>query len=604
MNQINSANKTNIILAVQLGHNSTAALGIDGEIVAVVSQEKIDNIKNSSAFPSGAILECLKIAHLNSNEITEIVVAGNNLHYSSFNESNLKDQITANDLLNFLEIYNSFLKRNIRKLYKFDYVKQPLLFLKEIIQRRENKKSLYLLKKRLNTLGIKTKNITSTEHHLCHARSALSSSNMATKCDQILVITVDGMGDKTSSSISTSNSNFNLKKIAETDISNSLGLIYSETTRFLGMKQMEHEYKVMGLAPYAKSYYLNTYNKIFKNLIKINRKNNLQLHSNIHTADTFYYLQKKAIGERFDNIAASVQKLTEEVIIKLVQNAIRKTSIKNICVGGGVFMNVKLNKRLNELNEINNIFFMPSCGDESNPIGAIYDAFYKKGIKAKPLKDLYLGRSYANSEIKSYLEEEQINDKFRVSFIPNIEEKIAELLADCKVVARFKGRYEWGARSLGNRAILGHPSFMKSFYEINDQIKVRDFWMPFAPSILKENADEYLENYNPNKYEPKHMINAYLATKKGRIDLIAAIHQSDKTLRPQIVTKEDNFNYHKLITYFKKATGIGGLLNTSFNLHGYPLVASPKQAFFTFKNSGLRYLAMENYLIEKTNSSF
>ena len=188
-------------------------------------------------------------------------------------------------------------------------------------------------------------------------------------------------------------------------------------------------------------------------------------------------------------------------------------------------------------------------------------------------------------------------NSYKIEYFEDIEIKIAQLLSEYKVVARFWDRCEWGARSLGNRAILGNPSDMKTFYEINDMIKKRDFWMPFAPSILKEDSNLYVRN--PKNIDAPYMILALEATKLAKTHLKAALHQADHTLRPQFVDKEMNPYYYKLISSFKELTGIGGILNTSFNLHGYPLVGSLEQAIFTFENSGLNYLALQNYLVSK-----
>jgi carbamoyltransferase len=259
-------------------------------------------------------------------------------------------------------------------------------------------------------------------------------------------------------------------------------------------------------------------------------------------------------------------------------------------------MNVKLNQKIALLDEVKEAYFMPSCGDESNPIGAAF-YLYKQKTKNNPLpfKDVFFGVKFENDDAKKFLR--TYENRYKIEYYENIEEKIAKLLADFNVVARFWGRCEWGARSLGNRAILGNPSDMKTFYEINDMIKKRDFWMPFAPSILKEDADLYIKN--PKKLEAPYMILGFDSTELAKVHLKAAMHQADHTLRPQLVDKETNPHYHKVISEFKKITGIGGILNTSFNLHGYPLVGNLEQALFTFENSGLKYLAIQNYLVSK-----
>lgn len=358
------------------------------------------------------------------------------------------------------------------------------------------------------------------------------------------------------------------------------------------MKPLEHEYKVMGLAAYSdRKYFEQTKKDIFNALFWLE---GLEFRSSIPSHMFEYYLKDKIPYHRFDNIAGALQDLLEEKVIEWIKKAINKTGIHNIYTGGGVFMNVKLNKKIQELEEVDNVHFMPSCGDESTPIGA---AYYLYNEEKKSFKNIYFGISYSNDEIKNFIKEENLEKKYEICFYEDIELEIAKLLSEYKVVARFRDRNEWGARSLGNRAILGRPDKMETFFEINDRIKQRDFWMPFAPTMLDKYSHLYL--INPKNIEAPYMITAFDSTDLGREKFKAAVHQRDKTLRAQILTKEFNEKYYYLIEKFYEITRIGGVLNTSFNLHGYPLVATPKQALFTFENSDLEYLALENYLIRK-----
>ncbi|MEW6070483.1 MAG: carbamoyltransferase C-terminal domain-containing protein, partial [Candidatus Thermoplasmatota archaeon] len=289
----------------------------------------------------------------------------------------------------------------------------------------------------------------------------------------------------------------------------------------------------------------------------------------------------------------------EERVTAWIRAAIVKTGIRRIFTGGGVFMNVKLNKRIQEMEEVEEVFFMPSCGDESNPIGAAYAVAAEKGIQTQPLDNLYLGIWYSEQKIREFIDANKLDERYRVTKPDDIEETIAELIANRQIVARFSGKCEWGARSLGNRAILAHPSHMESFYTVNDLIKCRDFWMPFAPTILDTAADKYLVGYDSKKVEAPYMITAFQATDIGVKELRAALHQGDHTLRPQILTEKANPDYYRLLKAFEARTGVGAVLNTSFNLHGYPLVATPQQALMTFEKSGLKHLALGPFLISK-----
>ena len=262
-------------------------------------------------------------------------------------------------------------------------------------------------------------------------------------------------------------------------------------------------------------------------------------------------------------------------------------------------MNVKLNRRIQEISGLECVGFMPSCGDESNPIGACYDFAISQGQNPLPLRNLYLGVSYSDSEIHALLQRDGLPEKYMIEHVPDMEDRISCLLSQREIVARFAGRCEWGARSLGNRAILAHPGHMESFYTVNDYIKSRDFWMPFAPSIIDTAAPKYLQGYDPSLVKAPHMITAFSASELGVQHLRAALHQGDHTLRPQVVEQADSPDYYRLIKCFEQKTGVGAVLNTSFNLHGYPLVATPEQALFTLEKSGLKHLALGNYLISK-----
>jgi carbamoyltransferase len=574
------------ILSLQLGHNATVGLydTEKGEFLEVVSQEKFDNIKNSSVFPIDAINYVISKYKLNQVDL-KIIIAGKYVY--------------PNQIVESINTENSQ-QSKIRILYRYLELKTNWKIFDLINEYRMKKfarKGYDELIKKLKSLGFNTDNIYMVEHHNCHTYSPIALYGDNNK--EWLIFTMDGMGDGTFASISIYR-NGNIEKIVECHQKYSIGLIYSNTTKFLGMKVLEHEYKVMGLAAYAKEkYFMKTYEKIFKDIIWID-KNSLQFYGRFPVYRFDLYLKEKALYERFDNIAGALQYFTEKLVLEWIKEAIKKTGIKNIMISGGVFMNVKLNQKIMELDEAEEVFFMPSCGDESNVFGATA-YFVKNELKQKMKRQfsIYLGMEYSNEEIKKFIQEKKLGEKYRVQYIPEIERKIAELLSQFKVVARFAGRTEFGARSLGNRAILANPSDMKSFYMVNDQIKARDFWMPFAPSVLDRYAGIYFKNFDLNKNMPYYMIVTYDTTNEFQEKCRAAMHQGDKTARPQIVTKEINLKYYKILEEFEKLTGIGAVLNTSLNIHGYPLVGILEQALFTFENSGLKYMALENWLISK-----
>jgi carbamoyltransferase len=306
---------------------------------------------------------------------------------------------------------------------------------------------------------------------------------------------------------------------------------------------------------------------------------------------------------RFDWIAGAIQKLTEEVLVKWIQRAIETTGIRNVCLGGGVFMNVKANSQIMYETPVEELRICPSAGDESTAIGSAYHGYKmlceQNSIEfnPRPIPNLYLGPSYCEEEIGSAIEETGLRKKYIVESIEDMTDQVAGLLAKGKIVARFSGRMEFGARALGNRSILADPSNMEIVKVLNKQIKQRDFWMPFAPTILEERQHDYIQN--PKQIEAPHMVLAFNTNRLAWKELRAALHPYDNTCRPQILNEHSNKEYYDLVKKFEAITGIGGILNTSFNLHGEPIVCSPKDAIQTFENSGLGYLALGNFLISK-----
>jgi len=526
------------ILTLHLGHNASALLVQNACVTGAVSQERFNNTKNADQFPDDAIGWLLGRGNIGYADLDRVGVCG----------------LTHADI------------------------------------------DLALLKAKLAAYGVSPDKIVCLDHHECHAYSPVA---FYPKVDSSwLVFTADNEGDGISSTISTWDGK-ELKRLAASTPSASLGYLYGLTTEFMGMKMGEHEYKVMGLAAYAKPDSFNdAYEKIFKDILALDNENPLMFISQFSLTDTLEYLKKRAVcGVRFDHLAGALQHCLEENVLQWVRNAIKQTGLTQVMTGGSVFMNVKLNKRIREMPEVSSVRFMPSCGDESLPIGAAYVLCKHLGIDLAPLLNLYQGQSYTDDEIEVFLREHPQRDLFTIARCADMALTIADMLAEHKVVARFAGRAEFGARSLGNRAILAHPSDMRSFYTVNDHIKARDFWMPFAPTILDIDAPRYLDI--SEAVTAPYMIDAFETKLEGREALCAALHQGDKTVRPQILTRDANPAFYKVIECFKAKTGLGGVLNTSLNLHGSPLAATPERAVSTLLNSGLNYLAMGTWLISK-----
>jgi len=553
----------------------------------------VDNIKNSCAFPAGAIGAVLASRDISVDAIDEVAIAGREVFPSRcyaylFNSEN--------------RIEHAPLVRVARRMeLAFPGRALPWLFstLRKGRRRALLAEGLHELETRLSTVGLGTKPRTHIEHHECHARAAFHSLDRTYGQDPALILTLDGSGDRLCSTVTRFNPKLGWERLAATPASASIGGIYSLTTRFLGMKILEHEYKVMGLAPYSHGRHLEAYRRIFAPVLDLDAQEPLRFSTAFDTSRFLEYLVRNAMGTRFDHLAGALQHLLEERVTAWVRAAIVRTGTRRVFTGGGVFMNVKLNKRIQELEEVEQAFFMPSCGDESNAIGAAYALAVARGVVVRPLRDLYLGLEYSDREIDGFIARHGLRARYRVLRLDEPEERIATLLANGQVVARFAGRGEWGARSLGNRAILAHPRYLETAYEVNHLIKARDFWMPFAPTILDTAAGRYLEGYDAKKVEAPYMITAFGATPLALEHLRGAMHQGDQTIRPQVLTEDANPSYYRLIKAFERRTGVGGILNTSLNLHGEPLAGTLDQALMTFERSGLRHLVLETFLISK-----
>ncbi|MFZ5868047.1 MAG: carbamoyltransferase C-terminal domain-containing protein, partial [Thermodesulfobacteriota bacterium] len=293
----------------------------------------------------------------------------------------------------------------------------------------------------------------------------------------------------------------------------------------------------------------------------------------------------------------------EELLVQWVVNAVRETGIHQVALSGGVFMNVKANKRILELPEVHSLFIFPSCGDESNSIGAAYLLHAQSRLEQNhpvnidPLGPFYLGGAFTDDEVEQAVRSYRPASRFRSRYIQDIEKLTAETIAAGHVVARAKGRMEFGARALGNRSILARPESSHVVQTINRMVKNRDFWMPFAPSVLAERAEDYY--VKPKPFFSPYMIIAFDTRPEVRDKFPAAQHPYDRTARPQEVTEDWNPEYYGLLKYYEELTGEGIVLNTSFNLHGHPIVYRPEEALKVFDNSGLPFMALGNWWLWK-----
>lgn len=587
-----------IILGIHDGHNCGASLFKNGALMIAISEEKITRNKNEYGYPEKSISKCLKFANIKKEQIDYVAVSTKYLPPKYFLvkrnttfkiEDYLKEQnnywfpkIYKNKKISYLSVF----KNKIISSKKFLYDKKFFKNEDDVIGMQKARKKL--ISKRLN---INENKIEFFDHHECHANYGYYGSE--NKINKVIVVTSDGGGDNTNGSIWIGIKGKKLVEKYRTNICN-IGRIYRYITLILGMKPTEHEFKVMGMAGYGvdKTNFYEKAVRIFEETLGVN---GIKFKYNYRPKDNFFYFKKKLDGLRFDTISVALQKYTENLLLKWFKNISKKYNCKNFIFSGGVAQNIKATKLILDDKNINSIFIPPGPGDESLSIGAGYSKLSRLGINKNKITNIinpYVGVSFSQDDL------EFIKKIKNIKITKSNNKKIAKLLAKGEVVARFSlQNNEFGPRALGNRSILADPRKADILNIINKKIKVRDFWMPFAPSVIDKDLKKFF--VIKKNHKPYFMTIACDTTPLGKKVIPAAVHPFDKTARPQLVSKNNNKDYYDLICQFKKITGIGVLLNTSFNLHGEPIVFTPIDAIKTLKNSGLKYLYIGNYLVEK-----
>jgi len=583
-----------IVLGINETHCATAAVLRDGRIVGCASEERFTRLKNDAGYPRQAIDALLRELGIAPPEIDLVALAGARAASREWLNRVMHDEGYAKEYygVSWPSPKRAFQKK-IRKLgAKFGLIDASRG--KFGISQRER---LGLV---TSHLGIPSDRIVCLDHHTCHAAAAYHGSTFAGR--DALVLTNDNSGDGLCATASTGRGLGLTRHEATPSAPGSLGAFYSFVTLALGMKFGEHEYKVMGMAPYAQEKYAERAERALREVFQLDEGRPARFRW-LKPGERYQLLLRATLGHRFDAVAGGAQRLLEDALLRWTRLMRRRYAAGRLALGGGVFMNVKANMLIAQEDWVGDLFVFPSCGDESNAVGAAYlgyiDECGRRGIAPapQPFGPAYLGPSVTDEEAEAVIRVRGLEGKYKVAFHDRIEERIADLLVSDGAVARCAGRMEFGARALGNRSILANPSDHRVVPLINRMIKNRDFWMPFAPTILAERASDYL--VNPKGLASPYMMLAVPTRLEARDPLTAALHPQDGTARPQILEQAWNPAYHAVISEFQRRTGVGAVLNTSFNLHGEPIVCSAADAVDTFERSGLPHLAVGHWLISK-----
>jgi len=557
-------------------HDSAAALLKDGKVVAAVEEERFSREKNDDGFPKQAINYCLKAAGITSSDLACVAF---------YDKAVLK----------FERLLDNYIAVAPRGLGSFTDV-IPKWLHKRLWVKEEIKKHLG---------GYKGK-IYFPEHHLSHAAYTFFTSPF----NEAAILTVDGVGEWTTTSFGSARGS-KIKLTNDLEWPHSLGMFYSAFTYYLGFKVNEGEYKLMGLSSYGKPKY---YDLIMENLIDVKEDGSLRLNMKYFA----YTWDKVMINKKFEklfgvprrtedakteqihlDIGASAQLVLEEILLKMARHVHEKTRLRNLCLGGGVALNGVANYRILKEGPFEKIHIPPSPGDGGSAIGCAAYAYYsilnnERIIETDTTKmisnNVYLGPQYSNDTIKSVLEFKKI--PYKKYERQELLERTAKLICEQNVVGWYQGRVEWGPRALGNRSILADPRNAKMKDILNEKIKHRESFRPFAPSILEEYSSEYFELDIPSPY-------MLLVAKVKKPDKIPAVTHVDGTGRLQTVSRKANPLYYDLINEFYKLTEVPVIINTSMNVKGEPIVNTPSQGYAMLRKTEMDYLVMGNFLISK-----
>ena len=581
-------------------HDAAAALLRDGDLVAAAEEERFSRIKHDYAFPRHAIDFCLRSAG----------IAGPDVDYVVFFEKPFVkfERLLLSSLQTFPRSYRVFREAMIGWL-------GDKLWIRHHIQRE---------------LGVRLDRILFSEHHLSHAASAFFASPFP----DAAILTVDGVGEWTTASLGRG-SGTDVTLLKEIRFPHSLGLLYSAFTAFLGFEVNEGEYKVMGMAPFGTPRYVD---KVWK-LIRTAPDGSFELdlsyfyfhyareetfsrkfvdlfgpprdpRANFFTTASGYpsyfgprpadFAALARQNEHYADVAASIQAVTEEVLLNLARAAHRETGLPRLCLAGGVALNSVANGRLLRETPFEELYVQPAAGDGGAALGAALWGYH--AVLGKPrgfvMDHAFWGQGHPPAAVEDFVRAQGL-PALRLEDEAKLLDRVVEHIEAGQVVGWSQDRFEWGPRALGHRSILADPRRADMKDLVNTKIKFREPFRHFAPSVPVEHAEEYFALPDPDRHYPARFMLYVVDVHPARRDVIPAVTHVDGTARMQIVHRAANPTYHRLITRFGQATGVPVLLNTSFNLRGEPIVNTPAEAFSTFARSGMDVLVLGHCLLDK-----
>ena len=586
-------------------HDSAAALIIDGKIIAAAQEERFTRIKHDSSYPKKAIEYVLSEANIQLNQVD---------HVAFYDKPFLKFE-------RLLETYIAYAPKGLKQFS----MAMPVWLREKLFLKHQLIKSLKQLDPDINPAKLLF-----GEHHFSHAASAYYPSPF----EEAIVLTLDGVGEWATTTVAIGRGN-QLDIVKEILFPHSLGLLYSAFTYYLGFRVNSGEYKVMGLAPYGKPKYKGL---ILKKLVDLKEDGSFRLDQSYFDYATGLTMTNKRFSALFGqpvrepesenltqfhmDIAASVQAVTEEIVLQLTRSLAKEYNIKNLCMAGGVALNCVANGKIKRDKSFEEIWIQPAAGDAGGALGVALSVWHKelnqprKAIPKDAMQGSYLGPHYSQKSIEKELS--HCGAKYQVLTETEMIEQAAQALADGGAVGWFQGRMEFGPRALGGRSILGDPRSESMQKTLNLKVKYRESFRPFAPSVLREDVEDWFELNDDSPYMllvDKVKANKCRSMNEEQEQLfgidklnvrrseIPAVTHVDYSARIQTVHKETNPKYHALLTRFKEKTDCSVVVNTSFNVRGEPIVCTPEDAFKCFMGTELDMLVVGNCLLEKDDQS-